>query len=163
MSMKRSWIKATSRCSIKHNMARSSADFDKYAKDLIFAQPAPAAVKQSAWMLYQHEMAKTKPTPYNNEKALTNVLLWMDEQRLLMELLKKSPTDEQRRMLQMLADGMSQKQVAHALGENVRTTRVQFMRMRNRLGMDSLYQLMAIAVEKGWVKFKKKDKRPGKP
>jgi len=134
---------------------------EKQAKETIFTQPVPAGVKQSAWWLYQHEMGKIQPTPYTTEKVLTDVLLWMDEQRLLIETLKMTPTQEQRRMLQMLAEGMSQKQIAHALGANARTTRVLFMRMRDRLGMHTLYQLMATAVEKGWVKLQSnKNERP---
>jgi DNA-binding NarL/FixJ family response regulator len=146
---------------MKSSMARSSADFDKHAKDMIFAQEVPPGVKQTAWWLYQHERNKVKATPYNDEKVLASVLAWMDEQRLFIETLKMGPTDEQRRRLQMLAEGMSQKQIAHALGQNVGTTRAYFTRLRARLGMDTLYQLMATAVERGWVKLKSKnDDRP---
>lgn len=64
-------------------------------------------------------------------------------------------------MLQLLANGLSEKQIAHKLGKNVSTTRVQIMRMRTRLGMNTLYQLVAVAVEEGWIQISSADPRPG--
>ena len=146
-------------------MAKTT-DPEKNAKDKIFAQSLPSRIKETAWWLYQHELGRIDPAtgrPYSSRKALSNTLMWMDEQKLLLEVLKIRPNEMQRRMLQMLAEGMSQKQIAHALGKNVQTTRVHFARLRTRLGAETLYQLMATAVEKGWVKPKPyKEEKPGK-
>jgi DNA-binding CsgD family transcriptional regulator len=138
---------------------------DKHAKDMIFQQPMPLRIRQSAWWLYQHELSRIDPVTgqtYISGKALSNALKWMEEQSLLLEILKQRPNEIQRRMLQMLAEGMSEKQIAHALGKNVRTTRVHFSRLRTRLGMETLYQLMAHSVEEGWVRLTKKDKKAPK-
>jgi len=87
----------------------------------------------------------------------------MYEQILLIESQKLQPNDIQRRMLQMLAEGLSEKQIAFELGMNVGTARVIFLRLRTRLGMQSMYQLMAHSVHRGWVKLKtNKDERPRK-
>ena len=146
-------------------MTRASVT-DNNARETIFDQPLPLPVRQSAWWLYQHELRRIDPAtrqPYPPHQVLENTLKWMYEQILLIESQKLQPNDIQRRMLQMLAEGLSEKQIAFELGMNVGTARVIFLRLRTRLGMQSMYQLMAHSVHRGWVKLKtNKDERPRK-
>ena len=138
---------------------------DNQAKDTIMDQPLPLRVRDTAWWLYQYELRRIDPStkkPYAPHKALEHTLKWMYEQLLLIESQKLRPNDKQRRMLQMLAEGMSEKQIAFELGMNPQTARGTFLRLRTRLGMASLYQLMAHSVQKGWVRItSNKDERAG--
>jgi len=130
---------------------------DPNAKDTIFAQPLPLQVRQSAWWLYQYELRRIDPAtkkPYPPQQALEHTLKWMYEQLLLIESQKLQPNDIQRRMLQMLAEGLSEKQIAFKLEMNPGTARVIFLRLRTRLGMQSMYQLVAHSVHRGWVQLK---------
>jgi len=131
----------------------------EHAKEIIYAQPLPGAVKRPAWWLYQHELSKTRPTIYTVEKTLTNVLLWMEEQRLLIEIIKVRPTALQQRLLQMLVDGKSQKQIAFELSKNPRTIHVNFSRLRKRISVDNLYEAVALGVSKKWIKVNKPEKK----
>ncbi len=129
---------------------------DKQAKGTIYDQPLPLRVRETAWWLYQYELRRIDPAtkkPYAPHKALEHTLKWMYEQLLLIESQKLRPNDKQRRMLQMLAEGMSEKQIAHALGMSASTARATFLRLRTRLGMQSMYQLMAHAVQRKWVEL----------
>jgi DNA-binding CsgD family transcriptional regulator len=138
---------------------RSPEEFDQHAFGMIAAQPVPPGVKRTACWLYQHEMSRIRQrTPYSDEQVLTNVLFWIDEQRLLIQESNKIPAPENRRQLQMLVDGMTQKEIALALGEHPRATRARFNRLKNRLGFGTLYELVATAVKRGWVR--PKDNRP---
>ncbi len=124
-------------------------------RDVIFAQLVPLGVRRSAWLLYQHEIDRIDPATgknYRPRKALRNVLAWIDEQRLLLELIKQRPTPTQLRLLQMMVDGMTQKEIAFVLGKNVATTKLHFSHLRERLGVGTLYQAIAIATKRGWVR-----------
>ena len=64
----------------------------------------------------------------------------------------KEPTPTQRLYLQLLADGLSQKQMACKLGKSMGTIKLSFRKVRDRLGLQSNYQVIALAVSRGWVK-----------
>lgn len=135
---------------------------DKQAKDTIFGQPLPLPVRQSAWWLYQHELSQIDPVP--PPQALENTLKWMVEQLLLIESRKLQPNNIQRRMLQMLVEGLSEKQIAFELGMNLATARWIFLRLRTRLGLQSTYQLVAHSVHRGWVRLTSdRNERPRDP
>lgn len=121
------------------------------SKEAIFSQQSLLmAIRRTAWWLFIHEMENG----YTHYEALDNVLLWMAEQSEMLERVKREPTQMQRRMLQMLADGKSGKQIARELGKNEQTLRGHFRRVRTRLGVDTMYQVMAISVKKGWITVK---------
>lgn len=105
-------------------------------------------VRRTAWWLFEYELRRGHPP----EAALDHVLKWMAEQLDMLERVKREPTQLQRHLLQMLADGKSQKQIALELGIRVGSVRVRFARLRKRVGADSLFQVMAIAAKKRWVK-----------
>ena len=96
-------------------MKPATSATSNYPKDIIFARQLPLGVRRSAWWLYLHELNRidiATGKAYTPRKALQNVLAWMDEQQVLLERVKQSPTQMQLRLIQMLADGKSQKQIA---------------------------------------------------
>ncbi len=126
------------------------------AKETIFEQTSLLmAIRRTAWWLFCHELNRKDPrtgkayTPY---KALENVLKWMAEQSEMLERVKREPTQMQRRLLQMLADGKSGKQIAMEMGIHEQTLRTHFSRMRSRIGVETMYQVVAVSVKKGWIK-----------
>src|SRR5512139_3027236 len=112
------------------------------AMETIFAQQGLLlCIRRTAWWLFQHEMKRTDPATgrmYTPWKALDNTLKWMAEQCQMLERVKQEPTQMQRRLLQMLADGKSQKQIALELGVDARSVRVRFAKLRSRMGAESL-------------------------
>lgn len=134
---------------MKGTALRQSSPLIDVARQTIFEQRSLLmSIRRSAWWLYRHEVERGY-SPYD---ALDNVLKWMAEQAEMLERVKREPTQMQRRMLQMLADGYTQKQIAMELGKNVQTMKQHFYKARERLGVETMYQLMAVAVRKGWVK-----------
>jgi DNA-binding CsgD family transcriptional regulator len=131
------------------------------AKETIFEQTSLlTAIRRTAWWLFCHELSRKDPetgklyTPY---KALDNALKWMGEQSEMLERVKQEPTQMQRRLLQMLAEGKSGKQIALEIGIHEQTLRTHFSRMRSRIGVETMYQLIAVGVKKGWVRVPSTD------
>jgi DNA-binding NarL/FixJ family response regulator len=60
-------------------------------------------------------------------------------------------TETQRLYLQFLVDGLSQKQIAARVGRNRETIKAALSQARSRLGLQSTYQVIAVAVSQGWV------------
>lgn len=131
------------------------------AKQTIFEQKGLLlCIRRTAWWLFQYELTRTDPAtgkPYTPWKALDNVLKWMGEQSEMLERVKREPTQMQRRLLQMLADGKSQKQIALELGIDARNVRSRFYKLRSRLEVDTLFQAIAVATKKGWVRWNEKN------
>lgn len=63
----------------------------------------------------------------------------------------KDPTRLQLRILQMLVDGMTQKEIAFKLDRNHRTIRTHFHRLKHRLNAVSLFQVIALSTARGWI------------
>jgi DNA-binding NarL/FixJ family response regulator len=125
------------------------------ARSTIEAQRISQRVRASAWQLYEHELDRMDPhtgKPYTPRKALRNVMLWIEGQRKQQEKAKCSPTPRQRLVLQMMVSGMKQNQIAERLGISVRTLKYHFSSMKSRLGVETLYQVVAISVQEGWIK-----------
>jgi DNA-binding CsgD family transcriptional regulator len=126
------------------------------AKEVIFAQRGLLmSTKRTAWWLFEHELTRVDPYTgklYTPHKALDNALKWLCEQYYRYERIRLEPTQLQRTLLQMLVDGKSQKQIAYELHRNHRTVRVHFDKLRERVGAESLYQVIALATKKRWVK-----------
>ena len=131
----------------KKNMAQ--------ARQTIFAQLAPLSVKRSAWVLYQHELTKIDPRtrkPFTQRKAMTNVLKWMALQKKRQELGLRQLSPMQKKIIEMLVmEGLTQKQIAFRLHRNSDTIKHHCERIRKKVGVDSMYQVVAVAVDLGWV------------
>jgi DNA-binding NarL/FixJ family response regulator len=115
-------------------------------------------------MLYQHEMEKTRPrNAYATEQVLCNVLLWMDEQRMLLHILEMRPTPLQQKLLQRLVDGKSPKQIALELNKHPQTIFWHLHKTQERVGTDNLYQTIALAIQRRWIRTPrpKQDKKTG--
>jgi DNA-binding CsgD family transcriptional regulator len=112
-------------------------------------------IRQSGYSLYLHELAKRK----SPDEALRAVMLWLDDQCRIEAKRRLEPTPLEKRLLQMLVqDGMTMKQIAFKTGRNLGTTKANFKRIRKRLGDITLYQLVALSVERGWVRVRLVDK-----
>ena len=125
------------------------------ARQTIFAQLAPLSVKRSAWVLYQHELTRIDPRtrkPFTPRRALSNTLKWLAWQATRQDAAMKTITPTQRRILHLLVvEGLTQKQMALALGVETVTIKRHFTEIRKRIGVSSTYQVVAIAVEMGLV------------
>lgn len=123
------------------------------AKQTIFEQDAPLAVRRSAWVLYQHELTRIDPSTsklYTPRRALANTRRWMAEQKERRK--RKRPTPMQRQILYLLVvEGLSQKQIAYRLRRTDRVIKMHFSQMRVQMGLKSLHQVVAVAVERGWI------------
>jgi len=124
-----------------------------HAKEIIFARlDVRPNVRVSACWLYIHEVAKA-PDIAAAEYVLVSVLRWMDEQREKEARQRLEPTSLERHLLHMLInDGLTMKEIALRNHKSTTTTKQHFKRMRSRLGDVTLYQLVALSVERGWVK-----------
>jgi DNA-binding CsgD family transcriptional regulator len=123
------------------------------ARQIIFEQDASLAERRSAWGLYQHELTRTDPArlkPYTPRTALKNTLQWLADQRL--RRTRKRLTPMQRQIVQLLsAEGLTQKQIAQRLGRKPETIKKRCSQIKQQLGLESLYQVVAVAIERGWV------------
>lgn len=126
------------------------------AKSTIYAQEEmPLSIKRSAWDLFQHELENINPATskvFTARKALSNTLKWMAQQknRQVAALRKLTPT--QKKILRLLVEkGLTQKHIALQLQRRQRTIRHHMSQMKIKVGLESLYQVVAVAVELGWV------------
>jgi DNA-binding CsgD family transcriptional regulator len=147
---------------MKRTSSRYPPTYNEEARATIFAQKSLLlCIRRTAWWLFQHELTRTDPDTdkyYTPWRALENVLKWMAEQSEMLERVKQEPTQKQKRLLQMLADGKSQKEIAVELGVNPRSLRTHFFRMRSRLGVETLFQALAVGVRKGWVRVQRAER-----
>ena len=131
------------------------------AKQTIYAQEDMSlSIKRSAWTLFQHELGRTNPStskPFTPRKALSNVLKWMalQKSRRPEELRYLTPTHKL--ILQLMVEGLTQKQIALRLGRAERTVVRYCVEIRQLVRVDSIYQAIAVAVERGWVNAPKLD------
>ena len=125
------------------------------AHQTIYAQDALLSVKRSAWALYRHELAQTNPLthrPYTRREALSNVLRWMQLQKKRGTMARIELTPTQSKILQLLVtEGLTYKEIALRLGRKSSTIKNHMAQMRTRVGLNSTPQVIAVAVEYGWV------------
>lgn len=131
------------------------------AKLIIYEQEAPLSIKRSAFGLYEHELDRIDPAtskPFTSRKALANVLRWIAWQKARHDADDKTLTLRQRQLLYLLVvEGLTQKEMALALKISEKTIKRHFENIRQRIGVDSTYQVVALAVEHGWVNAPKLD------
>jgi DNA-binding NarL/FixJ family response regulator len=125
------------------------------AKATIFAQEMPLSIKRSAWALFQHELQRTDPVTsktFKVRKALSNTLKWMEHQKKRKMAALKKLTPTQKNILRLLVEkGLTQKEMALQLQRAPRTIKHHMGQIKIKVGMESLYQVVAVAVELGWV------------
>jgi DNA-binding NarL/FixJ family response regulator len=125
------------------------------AREKIYAQEALLSVKRSAWTLYQHELKQINPLThrrYTPRQALQNILRWMALQKSRGNMAQIQLTPAQQTVLQLLvSEGLSRKQIARRLNKTERTIQYHCAEIRARLGLNTLHQVVAVAVEYGLV------------
>lgn len=128
------------------------------ARQIINEQDAPLSVRRSAFVLYCHELERMDPATgklFTPRKALANVMKWIAQQKARRKMKRLRPMERQ--IVQLLATGKTQKQIAVLLKRTRGTIIVRSAEMRKRLGVVSMYQVVAVAVERGWIDAPKLD------
>lgn len=124
------------------------------AKRKIFEElEAPLSVKRSAWRLYIHELQKTENgRPVSPRRALSRVQDWVSLQveRQRIASFRLSPI-QKRILYLMVVEGFTQGQAAIELDRSHETIKRYCINLRKQLGVVSFYQVIAIAVEMGWI------------
>lgn len=125
------------------------------AQEIIYAQEALLSIKRSAWALYQHELQQVNPLThrhYTPSQALTNVLRWIAHQKKRGHMAPIELTPTQKIILRLLvAEGLTYKEIALRLGRTTNTIMSHMEHIRTRVGLSSTHQVIAVAVEYGWV------------
>ena len=126
------------------------------ARQIIYSQEmVPLSIKRTAWILFQHELTREDPRtlkPFTARKALANTVKWMALQRERQEAGLRQLSPMQKTILHMLVrDGLTQKQIAFHLGRNTDTIKHHCERIRKKVGVNSMYQVVAVAVSLGWI------------
>ena len=62
------------------------------------------------------------------------------------------PTDSQKRILELMANGCNQSQASQALGISRDTPKMQLKLLRQRLGVHTVEQCVALAAKRGWIR-----------
>src|SRR5688572_13670089 len=110
-------------------------------------------VKRSAKFLFDHEMKKRRPsTP---RKALQRVLRWMAEQRAQSMAIYLTPAEL--RIVMLLVHGLTLKQISLEVGTSFRAVKKHMQNVRKKTGTLSTYQVIAVAVDRGWVQAPRVD------
>ena len=109
-------------------------------------------IKRSAFVLFRHELSRNNPhtsRPFTPHQALLNVLKWMTGQKAMQNFRQLTP--KERELICFLVEGLTQKQMALELGCDPVTIKRHFSQIRRKVGAISTYQVVAVAVERGWV------------
>jgi len=131
------------------------------ARKRIYEQQVSLSVRRAAWMLFEHELGRINPStskPFTVSRALTNVLRWMAGQKAKQDFKQLSP--RQREVVALMVEGFSQKQMALEMGCGHRTIKRYLWEIRRKIKVISNYQVVAIAVDRGWVKAPQVDEQP---
>lgn len=125
------------------------------ARATIYAQPALLSVKRSALALYRHELTRIDPETkkrYTHHKALHQTLRWMAIQMKRGDMSDIQLTTIQEKIVRLLVlEGLPAKAIAVRLGKSHGTIKKNLSEIRARTGLNSTYQVIAVAVEYGWV------------
>jgi len=133
----------------------SSPKILREARSTIYAQEMPLSIKHSAWALFKHELNNINPAtskPFTHRKALSNTLKWMEHQKKRKVAALKKLTPMQNKIVHMLVEeGLTQKQISLNLNKGSTTIKHHLRQIRMKVGVASMYQVVAVAVELGWV------------
>lgn len=125
------------------------------ARQVIYSQTMSLSIKRSAWILFGHELSRIDPKTgrlFTRRKALANVLKWASAQQSRLDTGLKQLSPMQIKIVEMLVmEGLTQKQIALRLKRDPNTIKHHCERIRKKVGVESLYQVVAVAVDQGWV------------
>jgi len=125
------------------------------AKQIIYSQTLSLSIKRSAWILFRHELISVDPKTgrlFTRRKALANVLKWARAQKSRLDAGLKQLSPMQMKIVEMLVvEGLTQKQMALRLKRDPSTIKHHCERIRKKVGVASMYQVVAVAVDQGWV------------
>lgn len=125
------------------------------ARQIIYSQTMSLSIKRSAWILFRHELTRLDPKTgrtFTRRKALVNVLKWACSQKSRQDAGLKQLSPMQMKIVEMLVmEGLTQKQIALRLKRDLSTIKHHCERIRKKVGVDSMYQAVAVAVDQGWV------------
>jgi DNA-binding NarL/FixJ family response regulator len=113
------------------------------ARQIIFSQEMiPLSIKRTAWFLYQHEMKREEPR--TERQAMANILKWMAMMKKRQEAGLKQLSPMQKKIIELLVyEGLTQKQIALRLERDPDTIKHHCGRIREKVGVDSMYQVVA--------------------
>lgn len=132
---------------------RRSLNVLDHCRNTIFSHQIPLAIRRSAWSLFLHELTRINPRtskPFTPRRALSNVLKWMAGQKA-MNSYKTKLTPRESKLVRLLVEGLTQKEMALELGCAHKTVKAHLAHVRKKIGVVSTYQVVAVAVEQGWV------------
>ena len=125
------------------------------ARQIIFSQTMSLSIKRSAWVLFRHELTRVDPKTgrlFTRRKALASVLKWAGAQKSRLDAELKQLSPMQIKIVELLVmEGLTQKQIALRLKRDPNTIKHHCERIRKKVGVESLYQVVAVAVDQGWV------------
>lgn len=125
------------------------------ARNIIYSQTMSLSIKRSAWILFRHELTRLDPKTgrtFTRRKALANVLKWANAQKSRLDAGLKQLSPMQIKIVEMLVmEGLTQKQIALRLQRDPNTIKHHCERIRKKVGVESMYQVVAVAVDQGWV------------
>jgi DNA-binding NarL/FixJ family response regulator len=131
------------------------------ARRIIFSQEMiPLSIKRTALFLFEHELEREQPRTEN--EALSNTLKWMRIMKHRQEAGLLQLTPMQKKIIELLVyEGLTQKQIALRLERDPNTIKHHCTRIRKKVGVDSMYQVVAVAVDLGWVTAPQVQERNG--
>lgn len=126
------------------------------AKKIIFSQEdISLPIKRSAWRLFIHELGKRDPKKkraVSPKKALEAILAWMQVKKDQEKRAVFKINSMQKRILYLIiVEGFTRGQAAIHLDRSPETIKQYCINLRKQLGVDSFYQVVAIAIDRGWV------------
>lgn len=125
------------------------------ARQIIYSQTMSLSIKRSAWILFRHELTRVDSKTgrlFTRRKALANVLKWACAQQSRLDAGLKQLSPMQMKIVEMLVmEGLTQKQIAFRLKRDPNTIKHHCERIRKKVGVESMYQVVAVAVDQGWV------------
>lgn len=135
----------------KRNYTTTHTSKDQ-ARSAIFSQDLPSPTLKSAWMLFEHELAREDAVTgekFTVQEALDNILCWLEHQKRLSRMAHL--THMERSILHLLVyEGLSMKQVAARLHKSYPQIKQKAFTIREKLGATTMVQAAVRAAQMGW-------------
>jgi DNA-binding NarL/FixJ family response regulator len=130
----------------------------RQAHEAIIAQEVGPGVRESALFLFEHEIKRIDPDTgrhYTARRALKNVLRWVAGQKARQTITRLTPAEL--RIMRLLVEGLTMKQISLEIGVSFRVVKRHMQNVRRKTGTVSMYQVIAVAVDRGWVRAPRMD------